>query len=152
VGSFKNLFQNHWARIGHIYMKTFWYSVDSELFTSWSLGSGGATIGKTIYTCVYIEKKIFSRTTRPFSVKLGINHPWVQGILNCSDKGAGPLQRGDNCKNGMGSFRNLLQNHWVRIGHVYMKACWYNVDSELFTSWSPEVGRGLNIENHIYIC
>jgi hypothetical protein len=61
-------------------------------------GSGGAAIGKTIFTCVYIEK-IFSRTSRPIIIKLGINHPWVQGIPNCSNKGSGPLQRRDNHKN-----------------------------------------------------
>jgi hypothetical protein len=33
------------------------------------------------------------------------NHPWVKGILNCSNKGPGPLQRGDNYKNGLGSFK-----------------------------------------------
>jgi hypothetical protein len=37
------------------------------------------------------------------------------GIVNCSNKGPGPLQRGDNkkkCKNGVESFKNLLlQNH-----------------------------------------
>jgi hypothetical protein len=53
----------------------------------------------------------------------------------------------------VGSFKNLfLQNHWARIGHIYMQTFWYNVDSELFTSWSPGVGRGYNRENHIYIC
>jgi hypothetical protein len=56
-----------------------------------------------------------SRTSRPISIKLGIYHPWVKGILNCSKKGPGPLQRGDNlkkCKNGVASFKNLLlQNH-----------------------------------------
>jgi hypothetical protein len=36
---------------------------------------------------VYIEKKIFSRTRRPISAKLSTNHPWVKGILNCSNKG-----------------------------------------------------------------
>jgi hypothetical protein len=35
----------------------------------------------------------------PFSIKLGTNHPWVKGILNCSNKLPGPLQRGDNHKN-----------------------------------------------------
>jgi hypothetical protein len=60
---------------------------------------GGATIGKTILTCVYIEKKNFSRTSRPVSVKLGINHPWVKGILNCSNKGPSLPQRGDIYKN-----------------------------------------------------
>jgi hypothetical protein len=32
-------------------------------------------------------------------MKLGTNHPWVNGILHCSNKGPGPLQRGDNYKN-----------------------------------------------------
>jgi hypothetical protein len=58
---------------------------------------------------MFILKKIFfSRTSRPISIKLGINHPWVKGILNCSNKGPSPLQRGDNRKNGVGSFKNLL--------------------------------------------
>jgi hypothetical protein len=55
--------------------------------------------------------KIFSRTSRPISIKLGLNNPWVKGILNCSNKGPGPLQRGDKYKNGVGSFKNLFQNH-----------------------------------------
>jgi hypothetical protein len=46
-----------------------------------------------------ILKKIFSRTSIPISIKLGINHPWVKEILDCSNKGPGPLQRGDNLKN-----------------------------------------------------
>jgi hypothetical protein len=44
-------------------------------------------------------KIFFSRTSRPISIKLGINHPWVKGIVNCLNKGPGPLQRGDNHKN-----------------------------------------------------
>jgi hypothetical protein len=47
---------------------------------------------------MFILKKIFSRTSRPISIKLGINYPWVKGVLNCSNKGPGPLQRGDNLK------------------------------------------------------
>jgi hypothetical protein len=43
--------------------------------------------------------KIFSRTSRPISFKLCINHPWVEGILCCSNKGPGFLKRGDNPKN-----------------------------------------------------
>ena len=31
--------------------------------------------------------KIFSRTSRPISIKLGKNHPWVKGIQVCSNKG-----------------------------------------------------------------
>jgi hypothetical protein len=37
--------------------------------------------------------KIFSRTSRPKSIKLGTNYPWVKGIQVCSNKGPGPLQR-----------------------------------------------------------
>jgi hypothetical protein len=49
---------------------------------------------------MFILKKIFfSRTSRPISIKLGIHHPWVKGILNCTNKGPGLLQRGDNLKN-----------------------------------------------------
>jgi hypothetical protein len=146
-------FQNHWARIDHIYMKAFWYNVDSELFTSESPGVGkGHNRENYIYKCLY-WKKIFSRTSRPISIKLVTNHSWVKGILNCSNDGPSPFQRGDNHKNEVRSFINLfLQNHWARIGHIYMQTFWYNVDSELFTSWSPGVGRGHNRENHIYIC
>jgi hypothetical protein len=32
-------------------------------------------------------------------MKLVINHSWTMEILNCSNKGSGPLQRGDNYKN-----------------------------------------------------
>jgi hypothetical protein len=42
--------------------------------------------------------KIFSRTSRPISIKLGTNHPSVKGILNCSSKGTDTFQRGDNHK------------------------------------------------------
>jgi hypothetical protein len=68
-------------------------------------------MGKLLH--MFILKKIFSRTSRPISIKLGIIHSWIQGILNCSNKGPGPIQRVDNHKNakmGLGSFKNL-QNH-----------------------------------------
>jgi hypothetical protein len=45
-----------------------------------------------------IFKEIFSRTSRPISIKLGINHTWVKGIPNCLKKGQGPLQRGEITK------------------------------------------------------
>jgi hypothetical protein len=60
-----------------------------------------------------LKKKFFSRTSRPITIKLGMNHPWVQGILNCSNEGPG--LKGEiitKCKNMVGSFKNLLhQNH-----------------------------------------
>jgi hypothetical protein len=46
-----------------------------------------------------LKKKIFSRTRRPNSIKLGTNYPWAKGIQVCSNKGPGPLQRGNNNKN-----------------------------------------------------
>jgi hypothetical protein len=46
-----------------------------------------------------LGKKIFSRTSRPISIKLDTNHPWVNEILYYTNKGSGPLQRGDNHKN-----------------------------------------------------
>jgi hypothetical protein len=46
-----------------------------------------------------LKKIFFSRTSKPISIKLGINHIWVKGILNYSNKGPGLLQRGDNLKN-----------------------------------------------------
>jgi hypothetical protein len=53
-----------------------------------------------------LKKKFFSRTSRPITIKLGINHPWVQGFLNCSKKGSDP-QRGDNYKNAKIGWVNL---------------------------------------------
>ena len=52
-------------------------------------------------------KIFFFRTGRPISIKLGINHPWVMEILNCSNKGPGSLQRGDNYKNA-----KMGLGHW----------------------------------------
>jgi hypothetical protein len=49
----------------------------------------------------------FSRTSRPILIKLGISHLLVKRILNCSNKGPSPLQRGDNVKNA--------KLGWVRL-------------------------------------
>jgi hypothetical protein len=54
-------------------------------------GQEGPQSGKP-YLHVFILKKIFlSKTSRPISIKLGLNHPWVKGILDYSNKGPGPL-------------------------------------------------------------
>jgi hypothetical protein len=46
---------------------------------------------------MFILKKIFfSRTSKPISMKFDTNHAWVKGILNFSNKGPDPLQRGNN--------------------------------------------------------
>jgi hypothetical protein len=64
---------------------------------------------------MFILKKIFSRTSRPISFKVGTKHPWLKRMRNCSNEGPGSLQRGGNHKNeksGVGSFKNLLvKNH-----------------------------------------
>jgi hypothetical protein len=44
-------------------------------------------------------KIFFFRTSKPNSIKLGTNYPWVKGIQVSSNKGPSPLQRGDNHKN-----------------------------------------------------
>jgi hypothetical protein len=44
-------------------------------------------------------KKIFSRTSQPISIKLDTNYLWVKGIQKYTNKGPGPLQRGDNHTN-----------------------------------------------------
>ena len=82
---------------------------------------------KTIFTYVYIEKNFFSKTSRSITIEFGINHPWVQGILNCSNKGPGPLQKGGDksqmCKNRVGLFKYfLLLNHCTIKAQVYMSA------------------------------
>jgi hypothetical protein len=74
---------------------------------------------------VFILKKIvFSRTSKPISIKLGTNYPWVKGILNCSirSRSSSKGRLLQKCKNGVGSFKNLLNHHRARIGHIYMKA------------------------------
>jgi hypothetical protein len=57
-----------------------------------------------------LKKKIFSITSRPISIKLGTNHPWVKEILDYTNKGPGPQSQ---------KFKNLarllkkifLENH-----------------------------------------
>jgi hypothetical protein len=43
---------------------------------------------------MFILKKIFSRTSRQISIKLGANHPWVKGILNWTNKGPRSSSKG----------------------------------------------------------
>jgi hypothetical protein len=40
----------------------------------------------------------FSRTTGPILTRLGTNHPWGEGILNCSNEGDCLSPRGDDSK------------------------------------------------------
>jgi hypothetical protein len=58
VGSFKNrLLKNHRTRKAHIYMKAFWYNVNSSLLKSLSPGvRRGHNKENHIYMCLYCEK------------------------------------------------------------------------------------------------
>jgi hypothetical protein len=73
------------------------------------LVSGVTTISKTIFTSnAFIFKNIFFRTRRPNSINHGPNYLLVKGILNYIDKWPGLLQREDNHKNEVGSFKEFL--------------------------------------------
>jgi hypothetical protein len=62
-------------------------------------GRRGVSGGATYLHLFILKKKIFSRNSRLISIKLGTIYPWVKGIQNCTGRGQGPLQRGDNHKN-----------------------------------------------------
>jgi hypothetical protein len=55
------------------------------------------------------KKKIFSRISTPVSIKLGVNHAWVKGILNCSKKLPGPVQRGNFLNKKMQTFVKFIE-------------------------------------------
>jgi hypothetical protein len=57
----------------------------------------------------------FSTTSRAKSIKLGTNYSSVKKIQVCSNKGPGPLQRGNNHRNvkmRWESFKKLLLQKW----------------------------------------
>jgi hypothetical protein len=60
----------------------------------------------------------------------------VKGIQVCSNKGPGPLQRGDNHKNvkmGWGSFtNNFLQNHRTNFNQTWHKLSLEGEDVSFF--------------------
>jgi hypothetical protein len=95
--------------------------------------------------------KIFSRTKRLNLIKLGTNYPWVKEIQGFSNKGPRPLQRGDDHKNGMGSFKNLIENHWVRKAEIYKKAFWRSTKVSLLKSSPRGSGATKNAET-FYTC
>jgi hypothetical protein len=67
------------------------------------------------------------------------NHTWYKtslgkGNSNCSNQGPRPLQREDNHKNRVGSFKILLKNHWARKTEMYMNTSWHGADLSLLKS------------------
>jgi hypothetical protein len=74
------------------------------------------------------------------------------GIQIYSNEGSSPLQREDNHKNRVGSFKYfLLMNHSTIKAQIYKSASMYSAESTLFNSWSLGVMRGHNRVKHFYI-
>ena len=58
-------------------------------------------LGKLYLHVLILKNQFFSRTIRSISIKLGTNHPWVNGNLNCSNKWPVPFQ----CENWSGHLK-----------------------------------------------
>jgi hypothetical protein len=67
--------------------------------------------GKPFLHVFIMEKplEIFFRTSKPISIKLDANHPCIKGIQVYTNKGPDTFQRGDICKNRVGSFEIFSQ-------------------------------------------
>jgi hypothetical protein len=76
--------------------KLFWCNVDSSVFKSWPLWIGRGQNRENMY--VFILKKIFSRSSRPISLKLSTNDPSVKTIIKCLNEGPDSCPRGDDHK------------------------------------------------------
>jgi hypothetical protein len=104
---------------------------------------------------VFIENKcfkIFSRISRPISIKIDTRLPCIKRIYMyvCSNKGLNPLSRGDNHKN-------------AKIGRVHLKIVFSRITEPKnlrFTRKFSEILSnhgcggiiwGHNMENHFYI-
>jgi hypothetical protein len=94
--SFKTLFlQNYWANFNQTWHK-------SSLRVCSNEGDSPSSTGDINRERVKVHRKfsnfLFSRPSRPNSIKLTTDYSWMKGIQVCSNKG--PLQTGDNHKNG----------------------------------------------------
>jgi hypothetical protein len=67
-------------------------------------GREGPQLGKPYLPMFILKKIFFSRISWPISIKLGTYHPWVKGIINCSNEGSGPLHK--NAKMGWDHLKN----------------------------------------------
>jgi hypothetical protein len=77
----------------------------------------------------------FSKTTKPILSRLGTNHSWGEGILNCSNEGDCFSPRGDNSKIVKNSeiLKNLLlQNQLANFNQTWHKSSLGEGDSKLF--------------------
>jgi hypothetical protein len=137
MGSFKNLLlQNHMANSNQIWHRSSIGGGDSSLFKRRQNPSPRGDNSERVNIHRKFFKIFFSRTSRPNSIKLNTNYPYVKGIQVCTNKGPGPLQRGDNHKNkknGVGSFKNLLmKNYWAKFNQTWHKSSLGVGDSSFF--------------------
>jgi hypothetical protein len=82
-----------------------------NLIKPWSLGVRWGHNWKGIFLHkLILEKKIFSKTSFPISIKLDANYPCMKEIQACSDKGTDAHQRETitKCKYRAGSFMTLV--------------------------------------------
>jgi hypothetical protein len=86
--SIRILLKNHWVRKAQIYMKVFFYILQIQIHKYHGpQGSDGARKEKTILH-TFIWGEIFSRTSKPISIKLNANYPCMRGIKIYSNKGS----------------------------------------------------------------
>ena len=96
-------------------------------------------------------KNFFSRTTEPFSTKLGTKYPWVKGIQVCSIEGPHPFWRGDNyqiAKIHCWNLKNLLfKSHKANFNQTWHNASLGEGDSSLFKWRAPPFSKGRLLRN-----
>jgi hypothetical protein len=94
----KNL-KNHRARKAQIYIKLLDMGKSKFIKIMVLGGQMGQQLGKTFLHKTIFEKKIFSKISRPMSIKLDANYLCMKVIQVSLNKGTDPHQRGDNHKN-----------------------------------------------------
>jgi hypothetical protein len=97
---------------------------------------------------VFILKKIFSRPSKPISIKFRTNHPSVKGIHNCTNNGPGPLRRGDNHKNA--KWGGVIEKSSQKPLSQKSSYLHHYVDSSLFKSIGPQGLGGATIGKTIF--
>jgi hypothetical protein len=93
------------------------------------------------------------RTSRPNSIKLGTNYPWMKGVRVCSNKGTCPLQRGDNHKNVKMGWGHLKISRTTgpiltRLGANHPWDEWVQVCSNKGDFPSPRGGNSERVKIH----
>jgi hypothetical protein len=132
---FRLLLQNYWANFNQTWHKSSLGRGDSSFVKKkGDSPSPRRDNSKRLKTHWKFLKIFFSRTCRPNSIKLGTNYPWMKGNQVCSNKEPCLLQRGDNRKNGVVSFKNLLlQSHWANFNQTWHKLSLGGGDSKGIT-------------------